>query len=123
MNVRILIFLCMPFFTVSVLATDYLYTPTVPTIQDHKWNNSLNWTPPGVPGAGDNVTISDSVYVNSNISVNNVTFSGIGVIETDATLTILGTFSWSSGILRGIGTIVANGAVKLVVIHIKTCIN
>ena len=113
MNVRILIFLCMPFFTVSVLATDYLYTPTVPTIQDHKWNNSLNWTPPGVPGAGDNVTISDSVYVNSNISVNNVTFSGIGVIETDATLTILGTFSWSSGILRGIGTIVANGAVEV----------
>ncbi len=103
------------FFLTQIQATDYTYTPTVPAVQDHHWDNPLNWTPAGVPGAGDNVTISDSVYVSGSVTVNNVTLNGAGVIEAAGTLTIQGTFSWNNGALRGSGTVIISSGATVIV--------
>lgn len=42
------------------------------------WNTASNWSPSGVPGAGDNVTIStgDAITLNGNVFCNNITITG-----------------------------------------------
>lgn len=52
------------------------------------WNNPLNWTPNGVPGAGDDVTINipgpNPLNITSSVNCNNFTFNGSGTFSMSA---------------------------------------
>lgn len=65
--------LCLLFATAPAPATDYIWN----TASTGNWNADGNWTPTGIPGAGDNVTIdlagTYTVNLNGAQSANNVT--------------------------------------------------
>ncbi len=83
--------------SMTLKATDFTSTGT------GDWNNSATWTPSGVPGAGDNVTIliNHIITLTADAACNNLTIniSGptVGFLSTGAfTLQINGVLSSSS---------------------------
>ncbi|WP_317899851.1 T9SS type A sorting domain-containing protein [Aurantibacillus circumpalustris] len=64
-----LFFLCLTCFTIKCV--NYTWNGST----DNMWTNSANWTPNGVPGSADNVTIAGSTAnypsLSSSLSVNN----------------------------------------------------
>ena len=81
---------------VNLLATDYT------SAGSGSWSNSSTWSPAGVPGAGDNVTIAsgNTVTIDQDVEINNLTINGSLVIGNDATvrnLTVDGTVTIASG--------------------------
>jgi hypothetical protein len=92
---------------VSLRATDIVWTNTA----GGNWHNSLNWLPHFVPGASDNVFITNSgIYVvtlDANATVNDFTLGGGGGLQT---------FIGGVGItftMNGAGIVAANGVYHL----------
>jgi len=93
--------------TVNVATATYTWTNSL----GGDWRIPSNWSPNGVPGAGDNVYISDdndtihptvSVYVNT--TVGSLTFgsaSGEATLAGPAVLTVSGPFNWLGGTIQG----------------------
>lgn len=77
------------------------------------WTTSTNWTPNGVPGIGDTVTIASgaNITVNSSLTVGTYPVAGIPVITVDsgATLTI-----GANNVLTCAGDVNVNGTGQLV---------
>jgi hypothetical protein len=98
---------------------------------DGNWSTAGNWDTNAVPVSADDVCIGGafsvtlnqtsasvhSLTVNGSLTIqgptlsiaaastiNNLTLSGVGVINNAATLTLTGNFSWGSGTLGGTGT-------------------
>ncbi len=66
------------------------------------WGTAGNWTPAGVPGAGDGVTITTgTVSLDADRTVARITLSGSGVLHANANLTITESFTFSNGLLMG----------------------
>lgn len=99
----LLITVCIPLFVPSVAHASTSYTWTGKG-NDGQWSNSQNWSPNGVPGAGDSVTLGPNPTANVTIpastTVQNLTLSGNANELSGGSLTITGTFSW-----MGYGTI------------------
>lgn len=88
---------------------------------NHSWTDSRNWSPSGVPGAGDSVSIAPPDGSHCTAHVDNVptvalagfslsqpaAFCGSGIFGGD--LTVTGTFSWDGGTLNT-PTTIAPGA-------------
>jgi len=70
------------FSTLNLYATDYTSTGS------GNWSNNSSWSPSGVPGAGDNVTVASghTITIDQDISINNLTVNGTLVIGNDATV-------------------------------------
>ena len=65
------------------------------------WAAAGNWSPNGVPGAGDAVVIgSGQPVLGTDATVAEATLSG-GSLSGDGNLTVTGTFTWSGGTLNG----------------------
>ncbi|KAF0176670.1 MAG: repeat-containing protein [Limisphaerales bacterium] len=79
------------------------------------WNTPANWSPNGVPGVADTVTIgSGNAQVTNAVTVSTLTLSG-GFISGAGSLSIRSAMTWSGGTLIGAGTTtIANGAVLTV---------
>jgi hypothetical protein len=66
------------------------------------WFNAANWTPAGVPAAGDNVFISSgTVVANAAVSLAGLSLSGGNL--TLAGTTSVTNFTWTGGVLQGAG--------------------
>src|SRR5579872_1640606 len=65
---------------------------------DGLWSDSRNWSPMGVPGAGDDATISvaEIITVPASTTVQSLTVSGQGTILSGGSLTITGSFNWTN---------------------------
>lgn len=83
------------------------------------WSNPANWSPNGVPGPGDDVTIDDAItseniYLGTDVTVHNYTQSGLNVFG-EGTLTTTGTLTWVRGQMQraglATGDVNANGPV------------
>jgi len=58
------------------------------------WSNSSTWSPSGVPGSGDNVTIASAVTLDANESCNNITVNSSQTFSGSSnTLTVYGNFT------------------------------
>ena len=78
------------------VATNYTWTGS----SSKNWSTSGNWSPAGVPGSGDNVTIgsgSDTVQISGDITIANLTMSGRKLNLAGYTLTSTGTSALSGG--------------------------
>jgi hypothetical protein len=97
-NTAIFLLVFLPFL---VKATNYT------SIISGNWSSSSTWSPTGVPGSGDNVTIATSVTVNGNDNVNNITINGSQALTVSGsnTLTVYGTFINNGTFSPGIGTV------------------
>jgi len=80
--------------TASFLAKATNYT----SVANGNWNSSSTWSPSGIPGSGDNVTINTNVTVGAAVLATNVT------INSGFTLTLNGDLGYS-------GTLTNNGAI------------
>lgn len=76
------------------------------------WNVASNWTPNGIPGAPDNVTIvtgSNNCVLAANTSVNNITMTS-GTLNVGAyTLSASGNAAFTAGTINGSGAINCSG--------------
>jgi fibronectin-binding autotransporter adhesin len=63
------------------------------------WNTSTDWTPNGIPGAGDSIVVATghTVTLDSSRAVKNVTFNGAGTITGAHTLSVSGTITTAGG--------------------------
>lgn len=69
----------------------------------NNWNNPGNWTPSGIPGAGDFVTIGAGTTILSNpVTIAELNFSGGNIMG--AALTVTSVFVWSGGRLAENGS-------------------
>ncbi|MGA2176288.1 MAG: immunoglobulin domain-containing protein [Verrucomicrobiota bacterium] len=69
------------------------------------WSDSGNWSPAGVPGAGDNAFLNSGVInLNDGFSVNNVILNG-GVLGGTGFLTVNGGLVWTGGVLNSAITV------------------
>lgn len=106
----------------SVLSV-FLFAQSAPAQTTYKWtggngpwDESIRWTPEGVPGADDLVEVSSgTITLSGNTTVAHLRLSGQGVITGEADLTITESMVWmaSTGIqsIPGTGTVtVAPGA-------------
>jgi len=89
--------------------TSYTWNGSVSTA----WNTPGNWTPNGIPGAADNVTIvtgSNTCILNTSSSINNLTLTS-GILDLGAsTLTVGGTSAtFTSGTVQN-GTLTVTAA-------------
>jgi|GEM_PF-884927 hypothetical protein len=69
-----------------VKATNYT------SVANGNWSNSATWSPAGVPGSGDNVTIATGVTLDANESVNNITINSSDYLLAYHNLTVYGNF-------------------------------
>src|SRR5690242_6619046 len=78
------------------------------------WFTPGNWNPNGVPGAGDDATISNggTCTLSAAASVTNFTLSN-GALGGSGTLSVSGTTSWSGGSFIQTGTVNANGSLSI----------
>ncbi len=69
------------------------------------WSNPLNWTPAGVPTAGDTAVInSGNVTLSAPAEVLRLELHN-GSLTRDAELTVHGGFLWKSGSIKGAGAL------------------
>ncbi|MFO7638594.1 MAG: hypothetical protein R6X14_04730, partial [bacterium] len=97
------------------------FTGEPPTLIDYvsaqngDWSSTATWSPAGIPGASDNVTINHQVTVSSNQVVNNITIGSGGtlVISIAYTLSVYGdwtnngTATLTNGYVAFVGTAAA----------------
>lgn len=77
------------------------------------WFDEQNWDPVGVPGLGDNVTISDgSVDLGADATIGGLTLEG-GSLTGGGTLTVSGLVTWANGTMSGTGMTVAMAGMGL----------
>ena len=100
--VIILLFIA-PFIT---RATNYTSTA------NGNWSVSTTWSPSGVPGSGDNVTIANTVTLNASESVNNITINSghTLTVSTTSILTVFGNFTNSGTFTYATGTVIMAGS-------------
>ncbi len=95
---------------------DYTFTGNAPSPGNHAWSTPQNWSPVGVPGAGDTATISGLVttYVTLDqpITVAGLTLAGATVMVGGA-LTVTGPLELEAATLSGGALITANGSVSI----------
>ena len=83
-KLAVLFLFILPFITKAINYT---------SVANGNWSSSATWSPAGVPGSGDNVTIATTVAVNATESVNNITInSGSTLTSNSTTLNIAGNF-------------------------------
>lgn len=86
-----------------------LFTWDAGGASDTNWNNPLNWSPDGVPGAGDVAVLNTGATI--TVSGNNVTVGDFkqsaGVLSGTSNLTALGSLQWSGGTQTGTGLTIA----------------
>jgi len=97
------------FITSAAQATSYSWNAS-----SGDWFTNTNWSPIGVPGSGDNVTIGNSgtCILNSDTGVTNFTLSN-GTLDGSGTLSASGTTSWSGGSMTGSGATSTNGPLSI----------
>lgn len=79
------------------------------------WNEPANWSPNGVPGAGDNAIIgAGTVELTSDVQVEDLIFSS-GAITGNANLDITGQMSWMKGSMAGNGVTTINPGAALAI--------
>ncbi|HMC86372.1 MAG TPA: hypothetical protein VKI61_12650, partial [Chitinophagaceae bacterium] len=93
----------------AISQTSYTWNGSVSSA----WNTPANWSPAGIPGSADNVTIvtgSNTCLLNANASINNITVtSGTLDLGTFA-LTVAGPVAtFTTGTVQN-GTINVSGA-------------
>ena len=93
-----------------------------PNADNHSWTDARNWSPSGVPGDGDSVSIAQPDGTHCTAHVDNVpavTLAGFNLIQSPdlcgtsingGQITVTGTFTWDGGVLNTATTIAA-GAV------------
>ncbi|WP_264522311.1 T9SS sorting signal type C domain-containing protein [Flavobacterium sp. N1994] len=75
---------------------------------DGSWNTSTNWSPNGIPGSSDSVTLANgstgaaaNLSLTTAVTVNNLTFNGTGnfftVGASPAAITVLGNVTYTAG--------------------------
>ena len=111
----ILIFAIAFCFSFKVNATSYTWTGA----NNNDWNNSGNWSPGGIPGTGDDVTIgSGTCFVNTTSpSINMLDVSGggggtviiSGHLILNADLNTAGTITQTDGTIQGSGNLIVSG--------------
>ena len=76
-------------------ATSYTWTGSG---NDGLWSDNRNWSPMGVPGAGDDATISaaEIITVPDGTTVQSLTISGQGTILSNGSVTITASFNWTN---------------------------
>lgn len=78
------------------------------------WNSAAQWTPTGVPGPGDFVSIAGrTVTLDSDVDVATLAVGGSSVLTGSGELTVTQSMSWQGGLLQGSGTIVVAEAAQL----------
>jgi hypothetical protein len=76
------------------------------------WSNSATWSPAGVPGSGDDVTIASAVTINANESVHSITINSSQTLSGSASVVLSiygdftnnGTFTANSNIMKFLGS-------------------
>ncbi|HWY98917.1 MAG TPA: hypothetical protein VNY36_07530, partial [Bacteroidia bacterium] len=96
-----------------LLAIPYLgeatnYTSTT----NGNWSNSATWSPSGVPGSGDNVTIANTVTLDAAESVNSITINSSQTLTVSAsyTLTVYGNFTNNGTFTASTGAVIFGGS-------------
>jgi hypothetical protein len=102
-KITILILLIVPFFA---KATSYT------SIANGNWSSSSTWSPTGVPSSGDNVTIANTVTLNANESVNNITINSSHTLTVSgsSTLNVYGNFTNNGTFTCSTGTVTLSGS-------------
>ncbi len=89
--------------------TNYTWNGSTST----SWNTATNWTPNGIPGPADNVTIvtgSNNCKLGGSTSINNLTLTSGTLDMNGGTLTVNGTtVQFTAGIVQN-GTLTITGA-------------
>lgn len=88
---------------------------------DNNWSNPANWSPNGVPGAGDNVSIAPTkfastpnVIVPPGTTVQSLTLGTASSLMSGGSLTITGSFDWpANGTVMTPITVPAGGTVNI----------
>src|ERR1700730_3193610 len=88
---------------------------------DNNWSNPANWSPNGVPGAGDNVSIAPTkfasapnVIVPTGTTVQSLTLGTASSLMSGGSLTITGSFDWpGNGTVMTPITVPAGGTVNI----------
>ncbi len=95
---------------ITIAQTSYVWNGATSTV----WNTPTNWTPSGIPGAVDNVTIvtgGNNCLLPSSIAITNLTIT-TGVLNLGGnTLTVAGVLSATGGQCNN-GTLSATGATQ-----------
>jgi hypothetical protein len=63
------------FTLILTISYAFLYSTNYSSKQDGNWNSSSTWSPAGIPGLGDNVTIQDVVTLTGSQSCNTLTIA------------------------------------------------
>ena len=80
------------------------------------WSSSSTWSPPGVPGPGDTVTVSHAITLDVSTSVATATLNGGSIGGSAQTLSVTSSFTWNGGTLGpGGGTLQIPPAASLTI--------
>ncbi|MCW3083673.1 MAG: hypothetical protein JWP12_1039 [Bacteroidetes bacterium] len=93
-------------FTCAISQTSYTWNGTTSTA----WNVNTNWTPNGIPGVADNITIvtgSNNCNLNADTSITNITITSGTLNLGNFTLTSTGNVLLTSGTVNN-GTLTVN---------------
>src|ERR1700719_1352004 len=102
-KLAVLFLFILPFITKAINYT---------SVANGNWSSSATWSPSGVPGSGDNVTINTTVTLNANESVDSITInsgktlivSGSDNLLVYGNYTNNGTFTYTTGTVEFKGT-------------------
>ncbi|MEO0079750.1 MAG: CARDB domain-containing protein, partial [candidate division WOR-3 bacterium] len=64
--------------------------------QNGNWGDTMTWSPRGIPGATDNVTINHNVTVDANQSCNNITIGTSGTLTCSGAYTLTVNGNWTN---------------------------
>ncbi|GAA3824276.1 hypothetical protein [Nocardioides panacisoli] len=93
-----------------------------PAADNHSWTDARNWSPNGVPGNGDSVSIAqpNGTHCTAHVDdVPTVTLAGFRLLQTPdlcgtsingGQITVTGTFTWDGGVLNTATTVAAGAA-------------
>ena len=66
------------------------------------WNVASNWTPVGVPGAGDKAVInSGDVTLTTDVTIADIVL--YGTLSGDFNFLVTGLMTWNAGVMQGAG--------------------
>ncbi|MBI3387429.1 MAG: hypothetical protein HY027_06775, partial [Deltaproteobacteria bacterium] len=78
------------------------------------WFNGGNWNPAGAPAIGDDVILASGTLDLSGANATVATYTQTGGTFTgSANLTVSGVMTWQAGLIRGTGSVNANGGLVL----------
>lgn len=105
MNTKLILALLIAcFYTTQICATSYTWNGS-----SGSWNDPSQWTPNGVPGAGDDVLINaGAITLPGNVAISNLVLGG-GVIDGTGIFTITGNFIFMGGIMSNDGDVTVGG--------------